>query len=50
MILLLLPIFGGYIGGTAIRIICYAALPALTAAEVAVSWITGKKAVTAIDI
>lgn len=50
MILLLFLIFGGYIGGTAIRIICYAVLPALTAAVVAVSWITGKKAVTAIDI
>lgn len=50
MILLLLLIFGGYIGAAVIRIICYAALPALTAAVVAMSWITGKKAVTAIDI
>lgn len=50
MIWLLFMIFGGDIGGTALGIICYAALPALTAAVIAVSWITGKKAVTAIDI
>lgn len=38
-------LFMGDIEMTTLRIICYAGLPALTAAVVAVSWITGKKAV-----
>ena len=50
MILLLFMIFGGDIGGTELRVIAYAGLPVLTAAVVAASWITGKKAVSAIDI
>lgn len=50
MICLLFPIFCGDIGVTALRVIAYAGLPAFTAAVVAVSWITGKKAVMMIDI
>lgn len=49
MIWLIFAVFMGDIGMTALRIICYLILPALTAAVVAVSWITGKKAVT-VDI
>lgn len=45
MIRLVFVIFAGDIGETALRVIAYAVLPALTAAVVAVSWITGKKAV-----
>lgn len=45
MIAVVFMVFMGDIDMTALRIICYAALPALTAAVVAVSWITGKKAV-----
>ncbi|MBD5129482.1 MAG: ABC-2 transporter permease [Ruminococcaceae bacterium] len=49
MICLLLMIFVGSIGA-ALRVIAYAGLPVLTAAVVAVSWITGKRAVMMIDI
>ncbi|MDE7362811.1 MAG: ABC-2 transporter permease [Oscillospiraceae bacterium] len=45
MIWLLFLIFCGDVGVTALRVICYAGLPALTAAVVTVSWVTGKKAV-----
>jgi len=38
-------IFGDNIGGTALRIICYAAIPVIAAAVAAVSWAAGKKAV-----
>ncbi len=41
--------FLDYIGTAALRIICCAGLPALTAAVVAVSWVTGKRAVN-VDI
>lgn len=37
--------FMGDIGAAALRIIAYAGLPVLTAAAVAASWVTGKKAV-----
>ena len=50
MICLLLMIFVGSIGAAALRVIAYAGLPFLTAAVVAVSWITGKRAVMMIDI
>lgn len=45
MIWILFLIFAGDIGETALRVIGYAGLPAITAAVVAVSWVTGKKAV-----
>ena len=45
MIGLIIPIICGNITAAAIRIICYAVLPAVTAAVVSVSWITGKSAV-----
>lgn len=47
MIAVVFMLFMGDIGTTALRIISYAVLPAVTAAVVAVSWITGKKAVMA---
>ncbi len=47
MIAVVFMLFMGDIGTTALRIISYAILPAVTAAVVAVSWITGKKAVMA---
>lgn len=49
MIALVFAVFMGDIGITQLRIICYAGIPALTAAVVAVSWLTGKRAVT-VDI
>lgn len=45
MIWVLFLMFAGDIGETALRVIGYAALPAMTAAVVAVSWVTGKRAV-----
>lgn len=50
MICLLLLIFVGSIGAAALRVIAYAGLPAMTAAVISVSWVTGKKAVMMIDI
>ncbi len=49
MIWLTFMIFMGDIGTAALRIICYAGLPALTAAVVAASWVMGKRAVN-VDI
>ncbi|MDE7362810.1 MAG: ABC-2 transporter permease [Oscillospiraceae bacterium] len=45
MTVLVFMVFMGDIGTTALRVIGYAGIPALTAAVVAVSWVTGKKAV-----
>lgn len=45
MIALVIMIFAGDIDETALRVIAYAVLPVLTAAVVAVSWVTGKRAV-----
>ncbi|MCM1164542.1 MAG: ABC-2 transporter permease [Lachnospiraceae bacterium] len=45
MIWLIFLIFSGDINAAALRVICYAGLPVLTAAVVAASWVTGKKAV-----
>lgn len=45
MIALVFMIFAGDIDETALRVIAYAGLPALTAAVVAASWFTGKRAV-----
>ena len=45
MTAIVLMVFSGSIDAPALRVIGYAALPALTAAVVAVSWVTGKKAV-----
>lgn len=50
LIWLLLMIFGGDIGIAALRIIAYVGLPVLTAAVVAVSWVTGKRAAMESDI
>lgn len=49
MIAVVFMLFMGDIGITALRIISYAGLPALTAAVVAVSWVTGKRTVN-VDI
>lgn len=50
LIWLLLMIFGGDIGIAALRIIAYVGLPVLTAAVIAVSWVTGKRAAMESDI
>ncbi len=49
MIAVVFMLFMGDIGITALRIISYAGLPALTAAVVAVSWVTGQRTVN-VDI
>ncbi|MBD5129483.1 MAG: hypothetical protein HDT43_06115 [Ruminococcaceae bacterium] len=45
MAVIVFMVFAGDIGAAALRVIAYAVMPALTAAVVAVSWITGKRAV-----
>ena len=50
LIWLLLMIFGGDIGIAALRIIAYVGLPVLTAAVIAVSRVTGKRAAMESDI